>query len=253
MSDSGFAGQPPSTLIATTPTGAPPVFGTDESTRNGDKSGDSPARQVAATAGQGTEEVVGEVRSQAANVLGDATSQARDVVREARSEMRQQASQQTDRVAQGLRTLAGQVEALRNGNPDEAGPVVDYVRQAGDKIQALAGRMESGGLDGIADDVRRFARRRPGTFLVGAAVAGFAVGRLLRSSTGGDGSGVDTPRSPGQGALTPAAPLAVAGPTSYGEPAGYLGGTSGASVGNETATDWQPTTQPGTPAFPAGR
>jgi len=253
MSDSGFAGQPPSTHISSISTGDAPVFATDDVARNGDKNGDSAARQVAATAGQGTEEVVEEVRSQTANVLGDVTSQARDVVHEARSEMRHQAGQQTERITQGLRTLAGQVEALRNGNPDEAGPVVDYVRQAGDKIQALAGRMESGGLDGIADDVRRFARRRPGTFLVGAAVAGFAVGRLLRSSTGGDEQGPDTFRRPGQGMLTPAAPLAVAGPTSYGEPAGSLGGTSGVPVGSEMTTDWQPTTQPGTPAFPSGR
>jgi hypothetical protein len=57
-------------------------------------------------------------------------------------------------------------------------------------------------------------------------------------------------RRPGQDALTPAAPLAVAGPTSYGEPAGYLAGTSGVPVDD---AGWQPTTQPGTSAFPSGR
>jgi hypothetical protein len=37
--------------------------------------------------------------------------------------------------------------------------------------------------------VQRFARRRPGTFLAAAAIAGFAVGRVLRGASGGeDGS-----------------------------------------------------------------
>ncbi|MBE1603490.1 hypothetical protein [Actinopolymorpha pittospori] len=40
-------------------------------------------------------------------------------------------------------------------------------------------------MDGILQDVEGFARRRPVAFLVGAAAAGFAVGRLARAATKG--------------------------------------------------------------------
>ncbi|GAB3951736.1 hypothetical protein GCM10027614_54210 [Micromonospora vulcania] len=42
----------------------------------------------------------------------------------------------------------------------------------------------------MLDDVRTYARRHPGTFLAGAAVAGLLVGRLTRGLTasGSDGS-----------------------------------------------------------------
>jgi hypothetical protein len=41
--------------------------------------------------------------------------------------------------------------------------------------------MEQGGPQGVLDDVSRFARRRPGMFLAGAAGIGFVVGRLVRA------------------------------------------------------------------------
>ena len=33
----------------------------------------------------------------------------------------------------------------------------------------------------VLDELRRFARRRPATFLIGAAIAGVVVGRLTRN------------------------------------------------------------------------
>ena len=44
-------------------------------------------------------------------------------------------------------------------------------------------RLEGGGASGIADELSTFARRRPGTFLAAAALAGFAAGRLARAGT----------------------------------------------------------------------
>ena len=42
-------------------------------------------------------------------------------------------------------------------------------------------RLEDRGIEGVVDDVSRFARRRPGVFLLAAAGAGFVVGRFVRS------------------------------------------------------------------------
>jgi hypothetical protein len=41
--------------------------------------------------------------------------------------------------------------------------------------------LQARGPRAIADDVSRFARRRPAMFLAAASVAGFAIGRLVRS------------------------------------------------------------------------
>ena len=60
---------------------------------------------------------------------------------------------------------------------------------ASDAAREVANRARSFGqqLDGrepaeLLDDLRSFARRRPGMFLAGAAIAGVVVGRVLRGS-----------------------------------------------------------------------
>jgi hypothetical protein len=182
------------------------------------------ASQVASTVGQGAKDVAGEVKNQAGSVLESAADEARDLVRDARTELRGQASQQTERAGHALRTLAGQIEALRDGRTEEAGAAADYARQISEKVQAVAGRLESGGLDGMVDDVRRFARRRPGTFLLGAAVAGFAVGRLVRSSAGGGDSQDGAATGYGNGVYgRPTSTGLPTSSTSYGTSADQLG------------------------------
>lgn len=138
--------------------------------------------EVAGTAKEGTKQVASEATQQAGQVAKEASVQARELVGQARNELRDQATQQTGKAAERVRTLSEQMQALTDGRPEEAGPVGDYARQAGDRLQKVASRLDEGGLDGVFDDVQGFARRRPGVFLAGAAVAGFAVGRMLRGA-----------------------------------------------------------------------
>lgn len=213
MSTSGFGSPPPLRGETAVPTsinspGADQLQGRSPSGQNGaGADAKEQVGQVAGTAVEGAKKVADVAQSQAGEVLGDAADAARDVVHELRTELRQQASTQTQRAAEGLRTFAQQIEALRSGRPQDAGPAGDYARQLGEKIQALSQRVESGGFDGVVRDVRRFARRRPGAFLLGAAAAGFAVGRIVRSSTGNaDDNANGAPRYP------------ASYPTSYGQP-----------------------------------
>ena len=134
------------------------------------------AGEVAAKAG----DVGAEAGAQVKAVAREATDHVRGLLDRARSDVQEQARSKSGQAAGGLRTLSSQLSALASGNPDSAGPLVDYLYDADNRISRLAGRLDQGP-DAIMSDVRSFARRRPMVFLGAAGVLGFAVGRLLRS------------------------------------------------------------------------
>jgi len=163
------------------------------------------AREAASTAAEKTKEVVasaseqagelaGAAREQAGQVRAEVAQQGRQVVSQATDKIKEQGEQRTQAVAATVRDWADQTRALAEGRPEDAGRITDYARNAADRAAGVAGTLEERGFDGIVDDVQRFARRRPGVFLLGAAAAGFGIGRLLRASSAGD------PGSPGAGA-----------------------------------------------------
>lgn len=140
------------------------------------------SKEVASTAKEQATDVASQAIEQTAAVAGQAKDQAMQLVSQATTEAKTQANAQTERLADGLRTVAGQIQALVEGRTYEAGPLPDYARQATDQLQQLATRIGDGGVEGVVQDVQRFARRRPGMFLAGAALAGFFGGRLLRGA-----------------------------------------------------------------------
>jgi hypothetical protein len=136
--------------------------------------------QVVGAGAEGARQVAAEAAGQAGEVTRQATEQARDFAQQAQSQLRDQAGTQAQRAASGLRDVGQQVRALSEGRSDEAGVAADAARQVAEKIDALAGRIDERGFEGTVDDLREFARRRPGLFLLGAAATGFAVTRLGR-------------------------------------------------------------------------
>jgi hypothetical protein len=175
------------------------------------------AKQVAGEVGDQAKQVATEAKEQARQVASDIKEQARDVLGEARSEFRQQAESGTKRAAEGIRSLGSQIEALRDGRPEEAGPIAGYADQARRKMDDVARRLDQGGLDGMIADVSRFARRRPGLFLLACTGAGFAAARLARSQAG---TGSDPASS------SPSRPPALAAPEMTAQPLGLDVGTT---------------------------
>lgn len=139
------------------------------------------AGQATQTAAEQTKQVVAAAADQARQVGQEATTQARNLIEEAKSQGHQQAQVQADRAAEALTRLRDQAQALLEGRPEEAGPLADYARQGLEQLDQLARRVQSGGVDGMATDLSRFARRRSGAFLLGAGAIGFGLGRLLRA------------------------------------------------------------------------
>jgi vacuolar-type H+-ATPase subunit H len=157
---------------------------------------------VAATAQEGTKEVVSTAVDQVAQVAEEVTTQARNLIDESKNQLRSQATSQTQQIASSLRQVGDQVQALVEGRTEEAGPVADYARQAAQAVNRWASQIDERGYEGVITDVQRFARRRPGTFLLGAAIAGFGVGRLIRQANALNGQDQPQPQQPAYDPMT---------------------------------------------------
>lgn len=198
-----------------------------------------------------TSQVADTTTQEARKVAREASDQARHLWHQTRSDLTDQATTQQDRAASGLRQLSEQLRAMADGADDDGmarGLVDDVARRAGDAAGWLEGR-EPGE---ILDEARRFAQRRPGTFLAVAAGLGVLAGRMSRSL-------VDEKRDDAQEAGSTSAPAAPRAPSAPigGAPVGGAPAGSGGEVPVDTfASEGLPvphkTTQPiepdGTPA-----
>lgn len=150
------------------------------------------AAGVARTAADRGSEVAGTVGEQASRVTSETTRQARNLLHEGRDQLSGQARQGQQRAADGLNKLADQLHQMSE-RADEQGMAPELARQAADKTRGLASWLENRDPGAVVDEVRRFARRRPAAFLVGAALAGVAVGRLTRGAVAAKQSDDDGP------------------------------------------------------------
>lgn len=158
--------------------------------------------QTAAESGQG---LLHEAKGQAGDVVAEATGQARDLLGEARAGLQSQASDQQARAAQGLRALGDQLGQMADGAQD-GGVAADLVRQVAGRTGSVASWLEEREPGDLLHEVTDFARRKPGTFLAAAAVAGLLAGRLTRGIKDAPSGGA-APRAAATGPGTTAAPL----------------------------------------------
>ena len=114
--------------------------------------------------------------------------------------MGEQTSAQKSRLAETVRTFGDDLQAMQQQG-DSSGLAASVLQQVSEQARTLASRLEDKEPTELLDDVRRFARQRPGTFLLGALAAGVVAGRLARGTkaardgdTGRTGSGPTGPR-----------------------------------------------------------
>jgi hypothetical protein len=137
--------------------------------------------ELKAAASEQAGQVASTVKEQAGEVARDAVDQGRQLAERARSGIQDQARARTAEIGDSLHRLSGQVQALADGRPDDAGPLAGYVTDAAGRVGDLADRVDREGFDGVLEDVAEFGRRRPGAFLLSAGLAGFVVGRAIRA------------------------------------------------------------------------
>jgi hypothetical protein len=160
-------------------------------------------------------------------VAGEAKAKATDLLSDVRAQVDEQSRHQLQNVAAKLGELGDELDGLIRGDGGTDGQVVDLARQLSDRTRSLSHRLAEREPSELVGDVRSFARRRPGTFLLGAAAAGLIAGRLTRGAQKADSddsgpaesakpssSGVSAPPPPPAGAGTCAADVAA---TSYAD------------------------------------
>lgn len=140
------------------------------------------ATQVGQTAKKSGQQVAGTAAEQGRNVLEEGRTQARNFTREVSSQVTEQTSAQKDKAATGLRSLSDELRSMANGQGAPSGVAGDLVHQASAKAGELAEWLEQRDPGTLLEEVRGLARRKPGTFLLGALAAGVVAGRLTRGA-----------------------------------------------------------------------
>jgi len=140
------------------------------------------ASEVADTAKQAGAQVADTVKEQAGQVTAEAKNQAKQLLSQAQSELSQQAAGTQQRVSEGLHALADELSGMAR-NSEQDGVATDLARQAADKARQAAGWLGDRDPGSLLDEVRTFARKKPGTYLALALGAGVLAGRLTRGLT----------------------------------------------------------------------
>ena len=152
------------------------------------------AKEVGREGVEAGQHVAQTAKGEAKQVAHEAKEKARDLMSELGDDVYGQAHAQQQRVASGLRSIGEELSSMAR-NSDQSGTATHLVSRAADRADSVAGWLENRDPGSLLDEVKRFARQRPGAFLAIAAGAGILAGRLakgLTADSGGSGSGVGT-------------------------------------------------------------
>lgn len=160
------------------------------------------ASQLAGQAADAGQHVAQVAKDQTKKVAAEAGSQVKNLVREAGTELKDQAATQQARVAQGIRSVGDELSSMAEKS-DNPGMATDLVQQVSARAGSVADWLEAREPGSILEEVKGFARRRPGVFIALAAGAGILAGRLTRALTDHSDSDSDSDSSDGRRARTP--------------------------------------------------
>ena len=172
------------------------------------------AQDAASTAADEGRHVAGVAKDEATTVASEAVDHARNLVGDAVTQISDQVGEQSrtqrDRLTGTLQSLGDDLEKMAT-NSGASGLATDLAREIADRAHAISSHLDGREPGELLDDVRNFARNRPGTFLLGALAAGVVAGRLARGAKDGAEAASAT-------STTPAAPEPQT-PSAYADPA----------------------------------
>lgn len=162
------------------------------------------ANDVADTATQSAGDVVATGKEQAGHVAAEAMEQAQQLLDQAGDQLQVHASEQTQRLSGNIRQLAAHFSAMADAG-EPGSPAQSLVRQLADRTHDAADYFDGKEPAAIVEDVQNFGRRRPGAFLLGAALAGLTAGRFVtaaKNAPAGDRRPTTSTRSTGTARTT---------------------------------------------------
>lgn len=139
------------------------------------------AKQVSDTAAESGKQVAETAKGEAKNVAAETKQQAVSLLDTVRAEVGEQANTSQNRIADTLHGLSKELGGLASGS-SESGPLTDLAHEASRKGGEVAHWLQEREPSDVLDEVRAYARRRPGTFLLLCGLAGVVAGRLTRSA-----------------------------------------------------------------------
>ncbi|CEA07394.1 hypothetical protein BN1051_00707 [Arthrobacter saudimassiliensis] len=175
------------------------------------------AGDVAQHAADSAQQVASTAKEQVTEVASEVKTNARDLYDQARSDLTEQAGAQQQKVAEGLRSVADELQSMARSS-EQPGLASDLVRQVADRTSSAASWLDGRDPGSLVSEVKDFARRRPGAFLALAAGAGLLAGRLTKSLSAGAPESGTAPASAPTASIpaAPAVPPAAAPPTPPG-------------------------------------
>ena len=229
----GTAGVQGDTELRQSSTFPPASAGTSTGTSSKTDAAKGEASEVKQQAAEAAQNVTETAKAEAANVAGEVKSNAKDLLHQARTDLTSQAGTQQQKAAQGLHSISEELHTMANSS-DQPGVASDLIRQAAERSSSVATWLENRDPGSLLNEVKSFARQRPGTFLLAAAGAGILAGRLSRSlsagapettsaGTAGTAAQYNAPvtRVPDAGVAVPPPPVTYPESTTAGAAGGY--------------------------------
>jgi hypothetical protein len=119
-------------------------------------------------------------------VTHEAGEQARSAMGRVQDDLRTRADEEAGKLARTLHETSDQLRAMSGAGGFESSMPATLAQEGARAAEQLASRLEQGA-DTVLADVRSWARRNPGGFLLGAAVGGFLIGRVVRNLPSANG------------------------------------------------------------------
>jgi hypothetical protein len=192
---------------AETPGSGSDTSGAAETAKQAAGTAKEQAGAVGQQAAQNAKQVAGTAKEEATKVASEAKRQAKDLYTQSVSQLSEQASVQQTRVASGLRTISDELTGMAN-NSEQQGVASELVSTVASRAGSVASWLDGRDPASVLDEVKRFARRRPGMFVALAAATGVVAGRLVRNLAAEAKDEKEAEAALGAGSASTGAPVA---------------------------------------------
>ena len=154
----------------------------------------------------GSGDVAGQTRQQGQQLAQQARQQAGELANRGSEQVKSQLANQKHEASQRMTPIQTALrETAQQLRKQGQGSVGQYADQTADQVERFSGYLRETDVDEIMDEVRGFARRRPGLFLGSAVALGFLGTRFLKSSSQEQGASAGNGSSMSRGATSGAA------------------------------------------------